>query len=108
MEMNYEELGLKSGLEIHQQIDSSKLFCNCPSLLRQDEPDFIVKRKLHAVAGETGSVDKAAAYESEKEKEFVYQGYNGSTCLVEIDEEPPHLINQEALKTAVQIALLLN
>jgi len=107
MEMNYEELGLKSGLEIHQQIDSSKLFCNCPSLLRQDEPDFNIKRKLHAVAGETGSVDEAATYEAGKEKEFLYEGYS-TTCLVEIDEEPPHLINQEALKIALQIALLLN
>src|SRR3990172_7270385 len=107
MELNYEELGLKSGLEIHQQIDSSKLFCNCPSLLRQDEPDFNIKRKLHAVAGETGSVDEAATYEAGKEKEFLYEGYS-TTCLVEIDEEPPHLINQEALKTALQIALLLN
>jgi Glu-tRNA(Gln) amidotransferase subunit E-like FAD-binding protein len=107
-ELDYEILGLKCGLEIHQQLDSSKLFCNCPSVLRKDEPDFIVKRKLHAVAGETGDVDVAAQYQAALGKEFVYQGYNGTTCLVELDEEPPHEINQEALKIAMHISLLLN
>src|SRR3989304_5955537 len=107
MDIDYSKLGLKSGLEIHQQLDTTKLFCNCPSLLRKDEPDFIVKRKLHAVAGESGEIDVAAAHEASKEKEFTYQGYS-TTCLVELDEEPPHEINKEALKTALQIALILN
>ena len=105
--MDYKKLKFKSGLEIHQQLDSRKLFCNCPSILRKDEPDFEVNRKLHAVAGESGEVDVAALYQAKLGKEFVYQGYN-TTCLVELDEEPPHEINKDALKTAVQIALLLN
>ena len=105
--MDYEKLGLKCGLEIHQQLDTNKLFCNCPSLLRKEEPDFIVRRKLHAVAGESGEVDVAAAYQASLGKEFVYQGYD-TTCLVELDEEPPHEINPEALKIALQISLLLN
>jgi Glu-tRNA(Gln) amidotransferase subunit E-like FAD-binding protein len=105
--MDYNKLKFMAGLEIHQQLDSSKLFCNCPSLLRKDEPDFEVKRKLHAVAGEAGEVDVAALYQASLKKDFVYQGYD-STCLVELDEEPPHEINKEALKIAVQIALLLN
>jgi len=107
MDIDYSKLGLKSGLEIHQQLDTTKLFCNCPSLLRKDEPDFIVKRKLHAVAGESGEIDVAAAHEASKEKEFTYEGYS-TTCLVELDEEPPHEINKEALQTAIQIALILN
>jgi len=98
---------IKAGLEIHQQLDTNKLFCNCPSILRNDEPEFEVRRKLHAVAGESGEIDVAAKYEAEQEKEFIYQGYD-TTCLVELDEEPPHLINQEALKIALHIALLLN
>ncbi len=105
--MDYAKLGFKSGLEIHQQLDTRKLFCNCPSLLRTDEPDFVVRRKLHAVAGEGGEVDVAAMHEVLKNKKFVYQGYD-STCLVELDEEPPHNINQNALKIALQIAILLN
>lgn len=107
MELDYEKLGLKCGLEIHQQLETRKLFCNCPSVLRQDEPDFTVTRKLHAVAGERGEVDRAAAYEVSLDKDFVYQGYD-TTCLVELDESPPRMINQEALKTALHVALLLN
>src|SRR3989338_6455224 len=103
-----EKTELKSGLEIHQQLDVGKLFCNCPSILRQDAPDFVIKRKLHAVAGESGEIYKAAAFEAAKEKEFVYEAYNDTTCLVELDEEPPHAINQDALKIALQISLLLN
>lgn len=99
---------MKAGLEIHQQLDAGKLFCRCPSILRNDEPDWIVKRKLHAVAGESGEVDIAAKHESLKNLEFVYEGYRDSNCLIELDEEPPKEIDKEALKTAVQIALLLN
>ena len=98
---------IKCGLEIHQQIDTHKLFCECPSILRNDEPEFEIMRKLHAVKGESGEVDIAAKHESLQDREFIYQGYN-TTCLVELDEEPPHLINQEALRTALHISFLLN
>ncbi len=98
---------IKSGIEIHQQLDTHKLFCNCPSVLRKEDPEFEVKRKLHAVAGEGGEVDAAAKHEASKDREFVYEGYD-STCLVELDEEPPHSINEEALRTALHVALLLN
>ena len=106
--MGYQKIGLKCGIEIHQQLDTYKLFCECPSLLRKDEPDVIVKRRLYAAAGETGKVDIAAAYEQSKQKEFIYQAYSNTTCLVELDEEPPHEINKEALRIALQISLLLN
>lgn len=106
--VDYEKVGLKCGIEIHQQLDTNKLFCECPSILRQDEPDIVVKRKLYAPAGETGKVDIAAAYEQSKKKTYVYEAYSDTTCLVELDEEPPHEINQEALRIALQISLLLN
>ena len=105
--MDYEKIDFKAGLEIHQQLNSHKLFCDCPFLLRQDEPDFTITRKLHAVAGEKGEVDVAASHEAQMDKEFVYQAYD-TTCLVELDEEPPHEINEEALKIALHISLLLN
>ena len=104
----YSKLGLKVGFEIHQQLDTHKLFCDCPSKIRKDKPDIIVKRKLHAVAGELGNVDIAALHEMQKQKTFVYEAYNDTTCLVELDEEPPHEINQEALHTALQVTMLLN
>ncbi len=106
-ELDYQKLGLKCGLEIHQQLDTKKLFCSCLSVLRQGEPDFIVKRKLHIVAGESGEVDVAAKHEITQDKEFIYQVYD-TTCLVELDEEPPHKINSKSLKIALQISLLLN
>jgi Glu-tRNA(Gln) amidotransferase subunit E-like FAD-binding protein len=103
-----EEVVLKSGLEIHQQLDAGKLFCSCPGILRQDRPDYEIERKLHVIAGEGGEVDIAARYEATKDTKFIYQGYYDNVCLVDLDEEPPHQINQEALKTALQISLLLN
>ncbi len=104
--MNYKKLGLKVGIEIHQQLDTHKLFCECPSSLRSDAPDIIIKRKLHAVVGETGTKDQAAEYEEARKKTFIYEAYSDSTCLVEMDEEPPHPMNMEALRIAMQIAML--
>jgi glutamyl-tRNA(Gln) amidotransferase subunit E len=91
--LNYHELGLKVGLEFHQQLDTHKLFCRCPSLIRTDDPDIKVKRRLRAVAGETGEVDLAAAFEAKKEAKVIYEGYSDTTCLIELDEEPPSPIN---------------
>lgn len=108
MEFDYKKINLKSGLEVHQQLDTGKLFCSCPGYLRQDEPDFVVKRKLHAVAGETGKVDDAVKHEASLNKSFIYQAYNDTNCLIELDEEPPHLINENALNETLKISLLLN
>jgi glutamyl-tRNA(Gln) amidotransferase subunit E len=106
--IDYAKLGLKAGLEIHQQLDTSeKLFCRCPARIRDDQPDILVKRKLRASAGEVGVVDVAAAYEQLKNKSFLYRGYNDTTCAVELDEEPIHCLNEEALKVCIQISLML-
>jgi Glu-tRNA(Gln) amidotransferase subunit E-like FAD-binding protein len=107
MKHDYKKLGLKSGLEIHQQLDTHKLFCNCPSLLRQDKPSYEINRTLNPVIGETGIVDIAVKHEAEQNKNFTYQVFD-TNCPVETDEEPPHTINQEALKITLQIAHLLN
>ncbi len=104
--MNHKELGLKCGLEIHQQLEGKKLFCNCPTILRDDPPDFSIKRKLRAAAGEEGEVDIAARQEQRKGKTFVYRGYQDTTCLVEADCEPPHEVNKDALYTALQLCAL--
>lgn len=104
----YAKLGFRAGLEIHQQLDTRKLFCKCSSVLRNDECDLVVKRKLHKVAGESGIVDSAVEYEHGLNKTFAYQYYSDSNCLVELDESPPEMINSEALDIALQIALLLN
>ena len=105
--MDYKELGFKCGLEIHQKLQSYKLFCGCPSILRDDTSDIVIKRKLRAVAGETGSIDIAAKHAMEKSQEFIYEAYSDTTCLVELDEEPPNKLNEEALNIAIEVALLL-
>jgi glutamyl-tRNA(Gln) amidotransferase subunit E len=108
-QINYKAVGLKAGLEIHQQLDTQhKLFCKSSTAFSEKEPIVVVKRKLHPVASELGEIDIAAAYEEMRNRNFVYQYFNKENCLVELDEEPPHEINLEALNVALQIALLLN
>ncbi|HIH31900.1 TPA: Glu-tRNA(Gln) amidotransferase subunit GatE [Candidatus Woesearchaeota archaeon] len=107
-DVDYAKLGLKAGLEIHQQLDTNKLFCNCPSDIREDAPDKTIKRVLRASAGETGSVDIAAAYEMSKQKHYVYEYYNDTICDVELDECPPFNINPEALKIVLQLSKMMN
>ncbi len=105
--MDYKKLGFKAGLEIHQQLDTHKLFCKCPSVLRSDKPMMVVERKLHLVSGESGNVDVAAKFQAKNGKKYFYQTYD-TTCLVELDEEPPHAINTDALRIVLEISLLLN
>lgn len=105
---DYSALGFKSGLEIHQQLDTGKLFSRTPSLLRTDKPDYTLSRRLHAVAGETGEVDVAAKHQAAQDQEFLYQGYTDSISLVELDEEPPQLLDSDALLIALHIALHLH
>lgn len=101
-------IGFKCGIEIHQQLDTHKLFCSCPSILREDTPQIVVHRKMRTVAGEMGEIDKAAMSEFLKNKEIIYQAYNDTNCLVELDEEPPHRINEEGLIIALKFCLLVN
>lgn len=106
--MNYKDLDLKVGMEFHQRLDSHKLFCDCKSEYGEEEIYDEIIRKLRPVAGELGEIDPAATLEFVRGKTFDYQISPETTCLVEEDEEPPHLLNEEALDIALEIALLLN
>lgn len=101
-------MDVKIGFEIHQQLATKKLFCNCESKLIDREPDFIIIRKLKPVQSELGEIDRAALEEYLKGKVYVYEGFHENTCLVELDEEPPHMPNQEAIDIAIEVSLLLN
>ncbi len=106
--LDYARLGLKCGIEIHQQLDTHKLFCECESRIRDGEPEGTIKRRIKAVAGELGDVDPAALHELLKDREFVYEFYQDTNCLVELDEEPPHPVNKEALDIVLEVAMLLH
>lgn len=106
--IDYQKLGFKCGIEIHQQLETHNLFCDCPSIVHDKDAELVAKRKLKAVVGETGEIDVAAAHEQEKAKTMNYEGAERSYCLVELDEEPPHSINQEAVEIALQVAKMLH
>lgn len=99
---------MKIGIEIHQRLESKKLFCDCPSKLSEAEPDVVVRRRLHPVFSELGEVDEASQAEFAKDRIFEYQVFSSSNCLVETDEEPPKTLNTEALKVAIDVAFHLN
>ena len=108
MEEKWEKLGLKAGLEVHQQLNTGKLFCRCPSILREENPDLKIKRYLKPVASELGEFDKAALEAYERGLGFVYEAYYDTTCELELDEEPPKEADAEALETTLKIALMCN
>ncbi|MBN2102342.1 MAG: Glu-tRNA(Gln) amidotransferase subunit GatE [Candidatus Aenigmarchaeota archaeon] len=107
--MDYEKLGLKCGIEIHQQLDTGrKLFCSCEPTLDEENPDRKIIRRLRPVKGEGGTIDAAVAEEKMKNREFHYFSYPRSTCLVEMDEEPPHEMDSASLETSIEAGMLMD
>lgn len=105
---DYSKLGLRVGMEIHQQLATKhKLFCRCP-LRKEEEFPFQITRKLRAVPSELGEYDPAALYEYLRNRSFVYRWNRESSCLVELDEDPPRPINEEALHLALQICKMFS
>lgn len=99
--------GVLVGLEIHQQIASgSKLFCACP-IAKSDELPYKFERRLRPAQSELGRLDPAAVFEFAKGKSNRYLWNPESSCLVEADEEPPHLMADDALEAALLAALTL-
>ena len=99
---------LNVGLEIHQQLGSkNKLFCDC-KINNSNEYDFTFKRNLRPTQSEMGSYDQAALFESKKIKTVKYQSSKNANCLIESDEEPPKMVNNEALEFVLTISLALN
>ena len=86
--MDYEALGFKAGLEIHQQLDTHKLFCTCPSMIT-DHVDYSFERELRPTTSEMGTVDQAALAEAKRNRRFVYCASDTAACMVDTDEEPP-------------------
>ncbi|HHT75718.1 MAG: Glu-tRNA(Gln) amidotransferase subunit GatE [Methanomassiliicoccaceae archaeon] len=94
------------GLEIHQQLDTRKLFCDCPSCLVEEEGASF-QRRLRPTQSEMGEIDRAALAQAERKMRFRYQAPPSASCLVDADEEPPHAANAEAVELALTVAALV-
>jgi len=106
--MDYEKIGLKVGIEIHRQLDTKhKLFCDCPTSPLEGGEEIRFTRWLREAQSELGEVDPAAIFEAKKRKKIVYHADTLNTCLVEMDEEPPHDLDREAVEVALMAALMM-
>jgi len=107
-ELQPDKIGLRVGLEIHQQLGTGKkLFCSCPPIESTDYP-IKFTRKLRITRSELGELDPSAMFETSKQKTIMYYANPESSCLVEQDEEPPHDLDAGAKETALIIASALN
>jgi glutamyl-tRNA(Gln) amidotransferase subunit E len=59
MSMEYKAMDFKAGLEIHQQLDTHKLFCQCQSRITENA-EYTFERLLRPTQSELGDVDQAA------------------------------------------------
>jgi glutamyl-tRNA(Gln) amidotransferase subunit E len=110
--LDFKAVGFRCGLEIHQQLDTRKLFSPCPSgVVEPDDVDSrtiaTIERQLRATVSELGELDPAAVAEMRKGKRFRYRAIAGLTSLVETDEEPPHPMSEDALDVSLQFAGLV-
>ena len=102
----YKSIGFMCGIEIHQRLATKhKLFCACTAEISSKENEIgRVRRRQRAVAGELGKVDRSAEFEEERERDFTYRMFRENSCLVDVDEEPPHEMNMEALMITLPVA----
>lgn len=107
--LDYNKIGLKVGLEIHQQLKTStKLFCSCPPELFKDDPTIVFLRRLRPTQSELGQIDPSAFFEFNKGMKVLYEANRKTACLVEMDEEPPHPLSIEAVEVVLMASLMMN
>ena len=107
-EIQPDKIGLKVGLEIHQQLATNKkLFCGCKPVESEEFPVRFA-RKLRLTKSELGKYDPAAMFEATKSKTIYYNANHESSCLVEYDEEPPHNLDPDAKLSALIFASALH
>ncbi len=101
-----EEYEMMCGIEIHQQLDTKKLFCDCDSHLCEDGEGAYF-RKLRPTTSEMGEIDRAALAQFQRHMGYRYQCCEGTSCLVELDDEPPHNVNPDALGITLTFSEML-
>ncbi|HNQ22839.1 MAG TPA: Glu-tRNA(Gln) amidotransferase subunit GatE [Phycisphaerae bacterium] len=105
---DYAALGLRSGLEIHQQLRTRrKLFCRCPAGRYSGEYDAEILRHMRPTLSEMGEYDGTALMEKKTRKNIYYRIHHDTVCTYEFDDTPPFFVDEEALDIALEIALLL-
>jgi len=106
--INYTEIGLIVGLEVHQQLlTQHKLFCRCPSGLYTKDHDAVILRHMRPTLSELGEYDGTALMEFKSKKNIVYLLHKDNVCTYEMDDTPPFLMNQKALDVAIEQCLML-
>lgn len=108
-EEDYKKVGFKSGLEIHQQLNTDKkLFCRCPAGKYSKEYDAEILRHMRPTLSEMGVYDGTALMEFKTKKNIIYHIKRETVCTYEMDDTPPFLINEDALDIAIGIGMLYN
>src|SRR5512136_2604243 len=106
-EGDYAAIGFKSGLEIHQQLlTSKKLFCRCPAGRYSDHVDAEILRHMRPTLSELGEYDGTALMEFKTKKEIIYRINRETVCTYEMDDTPPFMMDEPALDIALGIAML--
>ncbi len=95
------------GIEIHQQLDTKKLFCSCETRLVEEEGVTLLRR-LRPTQSEMGEIDRAALVQAERRMRFRYQAPRSVSCLVDADEEPPHDADEDAMDITLTVASLMH
>ena len=104
----YADLGLMSGLEVHQQLlTARKLFCRCPAGRYSDEHQAEVLRHMRPTLSEMGEYDGTALMEFKTRKDIIYLLNNETVCTYEMDDAPPFEIDDRALDISFAIAHML-
>jgi len=106
--IDYREVGLIAGLEVHQQLlTDRKMFCHCPARRYTETHDGEVLRHMRPTLSELGEYDGTALMEFKTKKNIIYLLHKDNVCTYEMDDTPPFLVNQQAIDIAIEQCLML-